>query len=212
MCYGESCARVAPNLAAWRWFRRFCAANFRSLCEDLSHTHALECPAQGKAERTLRLEIVDAPGVEEQLLQGRLPVIEGVRQMRGPVPQLRPGGARRQAIIQPVANQSGPEETVRSNNPRMQWMHVVGVINPEGRLNNRQLHHKFNACRSAQPEIRSGANRKLLRKIGGASKTSSPTLWLLQILKACRIETQSALAKDAVGAAIKKQHGLKGVA
>src|SRR5260370_2330611 len=94
----------------------------------------------------------------------------------------------------------------------MQWMHVVGVINPEGRLNNRQLHHKFNACRSAQPEIRSGGNRKLLRKIGGVWKTWSTILGVLQILKACRIETQSALAKDAVGAAIKKQHGLKGVA
>src|SRR5229473_6828649 len=94
----------------------------------------------------------------------------------------------------------------------MQRMHVVSVIDPEGRLNNRQLHDEFNACRSAKPEIRSRGNGKLLSEIGGIWKTWSTILRDLQIVKACRIKAQCPFAKDPIGAAIKKQHSLKSVA
>src|SRR5260370_2317950 len=91
-------------------------------------------------------------------------------------------------------------------------MDVVRVIDPERRLNNRQLHDEFNACRSAKPKIRSRGNGKLLRKIGSIWKTWSPVLREFQITKTRRIEAQSPFAKDPIGAAVKKQHGLKSVA
>src|SRR5229473_900113 len=91
-------------------------------------------------------------------------------------------------------------------------MDVVRVIDAEGRLDNRQLHDEFNARRSAKPEIRSRGNGKLLSEIGGIWKTWSTILRGLQIVKARRIEAQSPFAKDPIGAAVKKQHGLKGVA
>src|SRR5467141_94283 len=94
----------------------------------------------------------------------------------------------------------------------MQRMDVVRVIDPESRLNNRQLHDEFNARRSAKPKIRSRGNGKLLRKIGSIWKTWSTILRDLQIVKARRIEAQRPFAKDPIGAAVKKQHGLKGVA
>src|SRR5216684_1685982 len=94
----------------------------------------------------------------------------------------------------------------------MQRMHVVRVIDPERRLNNRQLHDKFNTGRPAQPEIRSRGNGKLLCEIGGIWKTWSTILRYLQIIKARRIKAQCSFAKDPIGAAVKKQHGLEGVA
>src|SRR5882762_6230309 len=94
----------------------------------------------------------------------------------------------------------------------MQRMDVVRVIDPERRLNNRQLHDEFNARRSAKPKIRSRGNGKLLRKIGSIWKTWSTILRDLQIVKARRVEAQRPFAKDPIGAAVKKQHGLKGVA
>src|SRR5438876_574492 len=94
----------------------------------------------------------------------------------------------------------------------MQGMYVISVIDPEGRLNNRQLHNEFNARRPAQPEIRSRGNGKLLSEIGGIWKTWSTILRGFQIIKARRIEAQCPFPKDAVGAAVKKQHGLESVA
>src|SRR5438477_4290723 len=94
----------------------------------------------------------------------------------------------------------------------MQGMYVISVIDPEGRLNNRQLHNEFNARRPAQPEIRSRGNGKLLSEIGGIWKTWSTILRGLQIIKARRIQAQCSFAKDAVGAAVKEKHGLEGVA
>src|SRR5437879_1858635 len=94
----------------------------------------------------------------------------------------------------------------------MQGMYVISVIDPEGRLNNRQLHNEFNARRPAKPEIRSRGNGKLLSEIGGIRKTWSTILRDLQILKTRVIKAQCPFAKDPVGAAIKKQHRLEGVA
>src|SRR5260370_29635747 len=87
-------------------------------------------------------------------------------------------------------------------------MDVVGVVDSEGRLNDRQLHDELDARRTAQAKICSRRNAKLPAKIG---------VWKAgrrvgQILEAGRIEAQGTLADNAVGAAIKKQHGLKGVA
>src|SRR5260370_33296603 len=91
--YATSYPLSPPHLRAWRRFRLCCAAKFPSLCKNLNHSHTLECPADGKAERTLRLELVMAPGVEEQLLQDRPHlVIIAVRQLRRPVPQRGAGG------------------------------------------------------------------------------------------------------------------------
>ena len=81
----------------------------------------------------------------------------------------------------------------------MQRMDVVGVIDPERRLNNRQLHDEFNSCRSAQPEIRSRGNGKPLGKIGGIWKTVQ---FIRHIRKARRIEAQCPFAKDPIGAAV----------
>src|SRR5260221_9684345 len=94
----------------------------------------------------------------------------------------------------------------------MERMDVVRVIDPERRLNNRQLHDEFNARRSAKPKIRSRGNGKLLRKIGSIWKTWSTIERDFQIVKARRIKAQCPFAKDPVDTANKKQHGLKSVA
>src|SRR5260370_34297891 len=94
----------------------------------------------------------------------------------------------------------------------MQRMHVVRVIDAERRLNNRQLHEEFNGRRYAQAEIRARGNGKLVCEIGGIWNTVSTILRYLQIIKARRIKAQCSFVKDPIGAAVKKQHGLEGVA
>src|SRR6266404_1958003 len=87
----------------------------------------------------------------------------------------------------------------------MQTMDIVGVVDAERRLNDRQLHDELDARRTAQAKIRSRCNAELPAQVYillNSRKLSR------QVGEARLVKLQSALAKDAVGAAVKKQHSL----
>src|SRR2546426_623717 len=93
----------------------------------------------------------------------------------------------------------------------MQTVDVVRVEDAEGRLNERQLNYKFDACGTAQAKISIRSDAQLpvgIERAGGdgARKAS------VEIIEARGVEPQRALAENAIGAAVKKQHGLERVA
>src|SRR6266481_3296486 len=90
----------------------------------------------------------------------------------------------------------------------MQTMDVVGVINAEGRLDDRQLHHELDARRTAQAEVRSRRNAELPRKTNILRCRRELSV---EVVETGLVELQGILAKDAVGTAIEKQDGLEGV-
>src|SRR6266853_1602257 len=90
----------------------------------------------------------------------------------------------------------------------MQTMDVVGVINAEGRLDDRQLHHELDARGTAQAEVRSRRNAELPRKTNILRCRRELSV---EVVETGLVELQGILAKDAVGTAIEKQDGLEGV-
>src|SRR6267378_4203424 len=87
----------------------------------------------------------------------------------------------------------------------MQTVDVIGVVDPERRLDDGKLHDKFDTGGSAGPEIRPRGDRELLLQPRKCRR-----LWELsfQTAEAGRIEPQSILAENAGRAAVKEKHRL----
>src|SRR5882724_12893819 len=105
----------------------------------------LERPADRKAERPLRLEIVQAPWIVLQLQDRRSNLVE---------PDIRRQSPRQQSNRQTVGTQlfadlARIQIIRRSNHLRMQSVDVVSVVDPERRLNDWQLNDKLDPRRAA---------------------------------------------------------------
>src|SRR6267378_3272267 len=165
----------------------------------------LERPADRKAERPLRLEIVQTPWIVLQLQDRRLDLVEPhVRRQRpGQQSNLR---TVRSNLIADVAR---IQIIRRRNNLCMQPVDIVGVIHAERRLDDWQLNDKLDPRRAAQPEVRSPRDGKLAcqsnvlccqRKLRG------------QVVEARWVKPQSVLPENAVGSAIQEKPQLHGSA
>src|SRR6266850_1003252 len=193
---------VSPAFARLSLIFERCITEFPSSC-TARKAQTLERPADRKAERSLRLEIVQASWVVLQLQDCWLDLVEPDIRWQSPWQQPNWQTVRPQLL----ADLARIQVIRRSDNLRMQPVDIVGVVDPEGRLNDWQLNDELDPRRASQPEVRSGGDGKLAcqsnvlccqRELRG------------QVAKARGVKPQSALPQNAVGSAIQEKPHLHG--
>src|SRR5712692_6723373 len=74
--YATSCPLSPPHSRVPGFFPSHPVVPVPNLSETHKNSHTLECPANGEAKRTLRLEIVEAPRIFQQLVERRPDLVE----------------------------------------------------------------------------------------------------------------------------------------
>src|SRR6266404_8261058 len=148
--YATSYPLSPPHLRALQVTCFCCAAVFPNFSKNHDGPHTLEGPANGESKCALRLKIVETPRIFQELLDRR-PDLEPPHVRRQRCREAAHGGA---FVSQGwIANLAGLDEILGRQKLGMQSVYVVGVVDPEGRLNDRQLHDELDACRTAQAKI-----------------------------------------------------------
>src|SRR5215469_2238519 len=178
---------------------------------------ALERPAHGEAERRLGFEIVQPPGIREQLAERRFDLkVPHVRRQRAWIEShLHAARTRHERVlVGRFANLERVDIRVLGDQLLIQPMDVVRVIDAERRLDDGQLHHELDAGRTAPAKVRSRSERQLLGEPGAERRRELGVREVLrqeQILKPGVGQFQGAAVQNTRCSRVKEKGGLNDV-
>src|ERR1700676_2309502 len=147
---------------------------------------ASESPANRKSKSRLRFEVIEPPRIIQNIVDLGLNL------------------ERKNRLIDAVERVFQKLELVRIEVRRRGYdffvkaVDVVGVVNAEGGLHDRQLHHKLDTGGTAQAEIRMGRDGKLVPQICSRKLLS-------EIREAGGVEFERGRLNNAVGATIEEE-------